>query len=72
MGLMRLERDYEGEEGTRGQRLEIWVAGHLQQTVGRKCAWVQARTRGGDDEEEVSKLFVLDESSQPKNYIHDN
>jgi hypothetical protein len=23
-------------------------------------AWLQARTRGGDDEEEVSKLFVLE------------
>jgi hypothetical protein len=33
---------------------------------------LQARTRGGDDEEEVSKLFFLVESSQPNNYIHDN
>jgi hypothetical protein len=39
---------------------------------GRKWAWLQARTRGGDDEEEVSKLFFLVESSQPNNYIHDN
>ena len=76
MGPMRLERDYEGKEGTRGERLEIWWQGRgtRQQTVGfrflgRKWAWLQARTRGGDDEEEVSKLFFLDESFHLNNYI---
>ena len=78
---MRLERDYEGKEGTRGERLEDWKFGGRaagahdsrqldfvssdENAPGCRRAHVAAMMK-----EEVSKLFFLDESSQPNNYLH--